>query len=160
MQRPEPEPCRENDEGKFEIISRDGVARIGKFHTKHGIVNTPTLLPVINPNIRTIEPRDMWDNYGVECLITNSYIIRNSENLNKNAIEQGVHALLNFPGAIMTDSGTFQSYVYGDIEVEPAEIIDFQKKIGVENCRWNDVKWANSRWVISRIKGIICKENE
>ncbi len=139
MQRPEPEPCRENDEGKFEIISRDGVARIGKFHTKHGIVNTPTLLPVINPNIRTIEPRDMWDNYGVECLITNSYIIRNSEKLSENAIGNGVHSLLNFPGAIMTDSGTFQSYVYGDIEVEPEEIIEFQKKIGVDIATMLDV---------------------
>lgn len=139
MERPDPEPCRENDIGKFEIISRDGAARIGKFHTKHGVVNTPTLLPVINPNIRTIEPRDMWDNYGVECLITNSYIIRNSENLNDNAMKNGVHSLLNFPGAIMTDSGTFQSYVYGDIEVEPAEIIEFQKKIGVDIATMLDV---------------------
>ena len=139
MERPEPKPCRENDIGKFEIISRDGAARIGKFHTIHGVVNTPTLLPVINPNIRTIEPRDMWDNYGVEFLITNSYIIRNSENLKEKTIEHGVHSLLNFPGAIMTDSGTFQSYVYGDIEVEPAEIIDFQKKIGVDVATMLDV---------------------
>ena len=139
MERPEPEPCRESDIGKFEIISRDGAARIGKFYTKHGVVNTPTLLPVINPNIRTIEPRDMWDNYGVEFLITNSYIIRNSEKLNINAKENGVHSLLNFPGAIMTDSGTFQSYVYGDIEVEPAEIIEFQKEIGVDVATMLDV---------------------
>ncbi len=139
MKRPNPEPCRENDVGKFEIISRDGAARIGKFHTIHGVVNTPTLLPVINPNIRTIEPRKMWDEFGVECLITNSYIIRNSENLSKKAIDEGVHSLLNFPGAIMTDSGTFQSYVYGDIEVEPEEIIEFQKKIGVDIATMLDV---------------------
>jgi 7-cyano-7-deazaguanine tRNA-ribosyltransferase len=30
----------------------------------------------------------------------------------------------------MTDSGTFQSHVYGDVEVEPQQIVDFQKKIG------------------------------
>ena len=139
MKRPNPEPCRESDIGKFEIVSRDGAARIGKFHTIHGVVNTPTLLPVINPNIRTIEPRDMWDVFGVECLITNSYIIRNSENLSKEATEHGVHSLLNFPGAIMTDSGTFQSYVYGDIEVEPEEIIEFQKSIGVDIATMLDV---------------------
>ena len=132
MERPDPEPCRENDIGKFEIISRDGVARIGKLHTKHGVINTPTLLPVINPNIRTIEPRDMWDNFNVECLITNSYIIRNNEELSKEALSKGVHSLLNFPGAIMTDSGTFQSYVYGDIDVTPEEIVEFQKNIGVD----------------------------
>ena len=139
MKRPNPEPCRENDIGKFEIVSRDGAARIGRFHTNHGVVNTPTLLPVINPNIRTIEPRKMWDEFGVECLITNSYIIRNSEELSKKAIDAGVHELLNFPGAIMTDSGTFQSYVYGDIEVEPEEIIEFQKRIGVDIATMLDV---------------------
>ncbi|MEM0140019.1 MAG: tRNA guanosine(15) transglycosylase TgtA, partial [Ferroplasma sp.] len=31
---------------------------------------------------------------------------------------------------IMTDSGTFQSYVYGDIEYNNKEIVEFQKKIG------------------------------
>jgi 7-cyano-7-deazaguanine tRNA-ribosyltransferase len=132
MERPNPEPCRDNDLGKFEIISRDGVARIGKFYTKHGVINTPTLLPVINPNIRTIEPRDMWNNFNIECLITNSYIIRNNEKLSKEALSKGVHSLLDFPGAIMTDSGTFQSYVYGEIDVKPAEIVEFQKNIGVD----------------------------
>ncbi len=37
---------------------------------------------------------------------------------------------MNFEGAIMTDSGTFQSHVYGDVEVEPKQIVEFQKKIG------------------------------
>ena len=66
--RPDPEPCREQDLGLFEITQRDGAARIGKLHTKHGMVTTPMLLPVINPNLRTIEPREMWDKYGIEAL--------------------------------------------------------------------------------------------
>ena len=44
--RPDPEPCREQDLGLFEITQRDGAARIGKLHTKHGMVTTPMLLPV------------------------------------------------------------------------------------------------------------------
>ena len=32
----------------------------------------------------------------------------------------------------MTDSGTFQSYVYGDVEVGVEEIVDFQQEIGVD----------------------------
>ena len=64
----EPESCRPQDWGKFEIISRDGAARIGKFHTLHGAITTPMLLPVVNPNLRTIEPREMWEKYGVEAL--------------------------------------------------------------------------------------------
>ena len=59
--RPNPEPCRPQDLGKFEILQRDGAARIGRLHTNHGLLNTPMLLPVVNPNIRTIEPREMWE---------------------------------------------------------------------------------------------------
>jgi 7-cyano-7-deazaguanine tRNA-ribosyltransferase len=40
--------------------------------------------------------------------------------------------LLDFPGAVVTDSGTFQSYVYGDIEVGPEEIVAFQRDMGVD----------------------------
>jgi 7-cyano-7-deazaguanine tRNA-ribosyltransferase len=40
--------------------------------------------------------------------------------------------LLDFPGAVVTDSGTFQSYVYGDVEVGPEEIVTFQRDMGVD----------------------------
>ena len=131
-ERPDPEPCRPQDLGKFEIITRDGAARIGRLHTKHGILQTPMLLPVINPNIRTIEPREMWDKYRVNGLITNSYVTWKHEDLRTSALKEGIHALLDYPGVIVTDSGTFQSYVYGDVEVEPGEIVDFQRDIGVD----------------------------
>ena len=124
--------CRPQDFGKFEIVDRDGAARIGKIHTNHGILTTPTLLPVVNPNILTVEPREMWDKFGFRALITNSYVIWKHEKLRKQALEEGVHELLNFPGVIMTDSGTFQSYVYGDVEVGIEEIVEFQRDIGVD----------------------------
>ena len=130
--RPDPVPCRPQDLGKFEILQRDGAARIGRIHTKHGLLNTPMLLPVVNPNIRTIEPREMWDKYRVEGLITNSYVMWKHDDLSEYALDKGVHKLLDFPGTIVTDSGTFQSYVYGDVEVGVEEIIEFQRDIGVD----------------------------
>ena len=33
---------------------------------------------------------------------------------------------------MVTDSGTFQSYVYGDVEVGPEEIVTFQRDMGVD----------------------------
>ena len=137
--REDPAQCREKDSGRFEIIGRDGQARLGKLHTLHGIVETPCLLPVINPNIRTIEPREMWDKYGIQALITNSYVIWKHENLKEEALSEGVHSLIDYPGVIMTDSGTFQSYVYGDVEVGVEEIVQFQKDIGVDIATMLDV---------------------
>ena len=130
--RPDPEPCRPQDLGKFEVTVRDGVARLGRLHTRHGVLETPMLLPVINPNIRTIEPREMWERYGVNGLITNSYVTWKHEKLREPALADGIHALLDYPGVIVTDSGTFQSYVYGDVEVGVEEIVEFQRDIGVD----------------------------
>ena len=127
-----PEPCREQDRGLFEITNRDGAARIGRLHSKHGAITTPMLLPVINPNLRTIEPREMWEKFGIEALITNSYVIWKHEDLRTTALSDGIHSLLDFPGAVVTDSGTFQSYVYGDVEVGPEEIVTFQRDMGVD----------------------------
>ena len=137
--RANPQPCRDGDNGKFEIVARDGRARIGKLHTSHGLLETPALLPVINPNIRTIEPREMWDRYGIQGLITNSYIIWKHDELKQHALEKGVHDLIDYPGVIMTDSGTFQSYVYGDVEVGVEEIVEFQRSIGVDIATMLDV---------------------
>ena len=137
--RGDPVASKESDQGKFEIVARDGCARIGKIHTSHGVLETPALLPVINPNIRTIEPREMWDRYGIQGLITNSYIIWKHDDLKQHAIQKGVHDLINFPGVVMTDSGTFQSYVYGDVEVGVEEIVEFQRLIGVDIATMLDV---------------------
>lgn len=137
--RDSPKPAREAHVGRFEIKARDGRARVGTLSTAHGVVTTPTLLPVINPNLRTIEPREMWDRYGIQMLITNSYIIWKHEGLRSHALEHGVHDLLNYPGAIMTDSGTFQAYVYGDVEVGVEEIVAFQRDIGVDVATMLDV---------------------
>lgn len=113
----------------FEITGKDGLARTAKFKTGHGVIETPTILPVINPNIPALPIGDMVA-LGAQAFITNSYIIRRSENLREKAERNGVHALIGFDGPIMTDSGTFQSHVYSDVEYTNLEIVDFQRKIG------------------------------
>jgi len=115
---------------KFEIKNRDASGRICKFHTKHGIVNTPNLMPVINPNKMIITPKEMKKLFGTEVIITNSYIIKKDEKLREKSLKSGVHKLIDFDGPIMTDSGTFQSYVYGDVDIDPLEIVEFQRDIG------------------------------
>ena len=113
----------------FELLHRDGLARIGRFSTKHGVIDTPTIMPVVNPNLPTLTIREMVD-LGARTFITNSYIIRRNQALREKAEKHGVHSLLGFDGPIMTDSGTFQSHVYSDIEFDNLEIVEFQRKIG------------------------------
>ncbi|KKG17994.1 7-cyano-7-deazaguanine tRNA-ribosyltransferase [Methanosarcina sp. 2.H.T.1A.6] len=113
----------------FEILDKDAGGRIGKLKTPHGTVETPTVMPVVNPNIQLISPKEM-KSFGAEILITNSYIIYRKEELRSAALEKGLHGLLGFDGPIMTDSGSFQLSVYGSVEVTNEEILAFQQKIG------------------------------
>ncbi|MFC6615734.1 tRNA guanosine(15) transglycosylase TgtA [Halopenitus salinus] len=116
----------------FEIRAHDGAARIGSLTVpRAGVdVETPALLPVVNPNVLTIDPSRLRSTFGVDVLITNSYIIHSTDRVRERALEEGLHDLLGFDGAIMTDSGSFQLAEYGDIDVTTAEILEFQHAIG------------------------------
>ncbi|MFO7793011.1 MAG: tRNA guanosine(15) transglycosylase TgtA [Candidatus Saliniplasma sp.] len=114
----------------FEIKHRDGLARICSFETAHGTVETPAVMPVINPNKLVVPPKKLQEEFGAQVLITNSYVIKQSEDLRERALKSGLHEMLDYDGPIMTDSGTFQAYVYGSVDTDPEEILKFQKNIG------------------------------
>ncbi|QLK25179.1 tRNA guanosine(15) transglycosylase TgtA [Natrinema zhouii] len=116
----------------FEVRDTDAGGRIGELTVPRAdvTVETPALLPVINPNLDTISPRRLATEFGAEILITNSYIIHGDDTLHERALEEGLHELLDFPGAIMTDSGSFQLSEYGEIDVTTEEILAFQHEIG------------------------------
>ena len=116
----------------FEIRSQDAAGRIGSLEIpRSGVtVETPALLPVINPHLQTIAPSELEAEFGVEMLITNAYIFHGSEDFRDEALERGLHDLLEFSGAIMTDSGSFQLAEYGSIDVTTEEILEFQRAIG------------------------------
>ncbi|KXH76049.1 MAG: hypothetical protein AM326_07935 [Candidatus Thorarchaeota archaeon SMTZ-45] len=118
----------------FEIKAKDGLARFGRFTTKHGIVKTPLLMPVVHPGKSTISPQALVDEFGFQMVITNSYIINSHERFRNRARADGVHSLLDFVGPIMTDSGTFQMYFHNlsDEEIDPIEIVEFQRDIGAD----------------------------
>ncbi|WP_277555023.1 tRNA guanosine(15) transglycosylase TgtA [Halobaculum limi] len=116
----------------FEIRDHDAAGRIGELTVpRAGVtVETPALLPVINPNIETIDPGRLRSEFGADMLITNSYIIRTTDGLRERAMEEGLHELLGYDGAIMTDSGSFQLAEYGEIDTTTTEILEFQRDIG------------------------------
>ena len=116
----------------FEIKHRDGMGRIGKLKINGKTIETPTIMPVVHPNpkkqtVSIDKIRELAD-----VIITNSYITYSNPELKTIAEEKGIHNLVGFDKVIVTDSGSFQLSVYGDVKVEPLEIIEFQEKIGVD----------------------------
>jgi 7-cyano-7-deazaguanine tRNA-ribosyltransferase len=114
----------------FETKEKDLLARIGKLKTKSGTVETPLLFPVINPVIQPIPPSKTKEKFGFEALITNAYILK--QRFQNQPIEQGLHRFLDFSGTIMTDSGAYQILVYGDVQTNPEEIIQYQEQISTD----------------------------
>ena len=107
---------------------KDLLARLGKLRTKSGTVETPLLFPVINPSIQPVSPNRLKEEFGFEAIITNAYILK-KRYLNQ-PIEMGLHKFLGYDGAVMTDSGAYQILIYGGVEVEQAEIVNYQEGIG------------------------------
>ena len=117
---------------QFEVRGWDGAARLGELTVpRTGVtVETPALLPVVNPHKRTVPPARLQSEFGAEILITNGYILYKSDEFREAALERGLHDLYEFDGAIMTDSGSFQLAEYGEISVDTEEILQFQYDIG------------------------------
>ncbi|MFC7226614.1 tRNA guanosine(15) transglycosylase TgtA [Salinirubellus salinus] len=116
----------------FEVRDWDGAARLGELTVpRAGVtVETPALLPVVNPHKQTVPPARLQSEFGAEILITNGYILYGSDEFREEALDVGLHDLYEFDGAIMTDSGSFQLAEYGEISVDTEEILRFQHDIG------------------------------
>ena len=119
------------DNYSYEIKDFDAGGRIGQMKLGEKILDTPNLFPVVNPFQNVIAPRRLFEEFGAQCLFTNAYIIYKNRERNPEILTKGLHAHLDFPGIIATDSGGFQDYMYaGDIKLSPEEIEPFQEQLG------------------------------
>lgn len=112
----------------FEIGERDILGRIGTVETKSGKLETPALLPVVNPLAQEISPRIMFERHGCKALITNAYLIK--RRAGTSVVD--IHDFLDFPGVVATDSGAYQILQYGEVETNSSEIIEYQESIGTD----------------------------
>ena len=110
----------------FEISKTDLAGRIGTLYTNHGKIETPAFVPVIHPVKQTIPSKKIKE-IGFDLVITNAYITRNS--YGDEAIKRGIHDIIDFDSAVMTDSGGYQVLEYGDVKVSPPEMANFEKGI-------------------------------
>jgi 7-cyano-7-deazaguanine tRNA-ribosyltransferase len=113
----------------FEVLDEDIYGRTGRLKVGKKILKTPALLPVVNPHVPLIAPPEM-QKLGVGAVITNAYIFYRSKEFREPAAALGLHDVLGFDGIIMTDSGSYQLSVYGDVEVTNEQTLRFQQLIG------------------------------
>ncbi|MEM3011909.1 MAG: tRNA guanosine(15) transglycosylase TgtA [Candidatus Hadarchaeales archaeon] len=109
----------------FTITHREGLGRLGRLRTRHGTVQTPTLLPVLNPSDLVLTPEEIRKEFGEPMVMTNAYLLKKNFGRGRK-----VHEVLGYEGPVATDSGGYQILRYGEIEADPEEIVRYQEEIG------------------------------
>jgi queuine tRNA-ribosyltransferase len=115
----------------FELLkeSKDSMARLGRLHTPHGIIETPVFMPVgTRATVKAMTPEEVKD-LGAQIILSNTYhlYLKPGHDLIREA--GGLHKFMNWHGPILTDSGGFQVFSLGDLRKIKEEGVQFRSHI-------------------------------
>lgn len=95
---------------EFRVLHRESrtAARVGQLQTAHGVINTPTFMPVgTHASVKGISPQELRE-VGAQMILANAYhlYLRPGHKL----IHElgGLHQFMSWDGPILTDSGGYQ----------------------------------------------------
>jgi queuine tRNA-ribosyltransferase len=92
----------------FRVFATDGAARAGEIATAHGLVRTPAFMPVgTQATIKAVHLSDVRAG-GADIVLANTYHLMLRPGAERIARLGGLHAFMNWPHPILTDSGGFQ----------------------------------------------------
>ena len=92
----------------FRVIATDGAARTGEIRLGRGVIRTPAFMPVgTQATVKGMYP-DQLKAIGSDVILGNTYHLMLRPGAERVARLGGLHALMNWPYPILTDSGGFQ----------------------------------------------------
>ncbi len=136
---------------RFEILARDGAARLGCLETAHGTVETPCFMPVGTLGaVKGLGPEALRG-LGAEVMLSNLYHLAMRPGIELIESLGGLHRWSGWDGPILTDSGgyqvfsltelrkvdrdgvTFKSHHDGRmLRFTPEGVVDMQRRMGVD----------------------------
>lgn len=97
----------------FELLQKDGEARLGKLVTPHRTIRTPSFVAVGTlGTIRALSVDDLKE-VGTQAIITNAYHLYLQPGEELIETMGGLHKFMGWKGPLMTDSGGFQIFSLG-----------------------------------------------
>ena len=115
---------------KFELLKTEGNARRGRFHTVHGVIETPVFMNVgtsaaIKGGIST---QDLYE-VGCQVELSNTYHlhVRPGDEVIRDL--GGIHKFFNWDRPVLTDSGGFQVFSLAKLRKINEEGVHFQSHI-------------------------------
>ncbi len=136
---------------KFEVLKADGEARLGRFSTSHGDVDTPCFMPVATTGAVKGVLCDQLRDAGASIMLANLYHLALRPGID--VIEQlgGIQAFTGWSGPVLTDSGGYQIFSLGKLcrvdaegvrfrshldgealHLTPESVVEMQERIGVD----------------------------
>ncbi len=113
----------------FELLHRDGDARRGQLTTAHGAIETPAFMPVgTAATVKAMRPESVRET-GAEIILGNTYHLMLRPGAERIAALGGLHAFMNWPGPILTDSGGFQVMSLTDLRKLEESGVTFRSHI-------------------------------
>ncbi len=133
----------------FKVHGTDGAARTGEVVTPRGNIRTPAFMPVgTAATVKGMYPRQVRE-LGADIVLGNTYHLMLRPGAERIARLGGLHAFMNWPHPILTDSGgfqvmslsklrkitekgvTFQSHIDGTkYEMSPERSVEIQNLLG------------------------------
>ena len=114
----------------YQLKNRDAGARLGEFHTVHGVIHTPVFMNVgtaaaIKGAVSTMDLKEI----GTQVQLSNTYHlhVRTGDKLIKQF--GGLHKFMNWDRPILTDSGGFQVFSLAGLRKIKEEGVYFNSHI-------------------------------
>ncbi|EFM09329.1 queuine tRNA-ribosyltransferase [Paenibacillus curdlanolyticus YK9] len=116
---------------KYELIKvcKQSGARLGRVHTPHGIIETPTFMPVgTQATVKTMSPEEL-KSMEAQIILSNTYhlFIRPGHEIVRQA--GGLHKFMNWDRPILTDSGGFQVFSLANMRKITEEGVTFRSHL-------------------------------
>lgn len=138
---------------RYELLATDPVtsARLGRWHTPHGVVDTPAFMPVGTlATVKGLTPEQLRAT-GAQQVLANTYHLALRPGADVVEALGGLHRFMQWDGPILTDSGgfqvfslatltnitdeqaTFRSHIDGSLlELSPERAVRIQEQLGAD----------------------------
>ncbi|MBO7072596.1 MAG: tRNA guanosine(34) transglycosylase Tgt [Acetobacter sp.] len=107
----------------------DGAARAGTLYTAHGVVQTPTFMPVGTVGTVKAMTADSVRATGAQMILGNTYHLMLRPGIEKIYALGGLHRFMDWSGPILTDSGGFQIMSLGALRKIDEDGVTFRSHI-------------------------------
>lgn len=116
----------------FELIKEtsNGKARSGKITTDHGAIHTPIFMPVGTAGtVKAVDFDTLTEKIKAPVILGNTYhlYLRPGNDILSEA--GGLHRFINWPGAILTDSGGYQVFSLSEIRKLESDGVIFKSHL-------------------------------